>query len=37
MSLGKWIGGIVGWMTGGAFGALAGIALAICSIKDWIV
>ena len=27
MSLGKWIGGIVGWMTGGMFGALAGIAL----------
>lgn len=27
MSLGKWIGGIVGWMTGGAFGALAGFAL----------
>ena len=27
MSLGKWIGGIVGWMTGGAFGALAGIAI----------
>lgn len=27
MAIGKWIGGIVGWMTGGLFGAIAGIAL----------
>lgn len=27
MSTGKWIGGILGWITGGPLGALAGIAL----------
>ena len=27
MGMGKWIGGVIGWMTGGPLGALAGIAI----------